>query len=64
MRPLKVRVKKHQKHTLRREADRSGAVDHAYKQGHHMKWSEARIVHLEHHWRKRKFKEAAIINQT
>ena len=63
MRPLEVRVKEHQKHTLRGETDRSGAADHAWKQGHHMKWSEARIVHREHHWRKRKFKEAAIINQ-
>jgi predicted GIY-YIG superfamily endonuclease/uncharacterized protein (UPF0335 family) len=63
LRPLETRIKEHRNHTLKGETNRSGAADHAWTYGHHLQWSEAKIILKEEHWRKRKFKEAAVINQ-
>ena len=63
LRPLETRIKEHRNNTLKGETEKSGAADHAWIHGHHIKWSEAEILHKEPHWRKRKFKEAAVIHQ-
>ena len=62
-RPLEARIKEHRRNTTRGETEKSGAAHHAWTQGHHMLWSDAKIIHREHHWRKRKFKEAAVIQE-
>jgi predicted GIY-YIG superfamily endonuclease/uncharacterized protein (UPF0335 family) len=60
-RPMQTRITEHQKHTTRGETEKSGVADHAWTNNHNPKWTEARILHKEPHWRKRKFKEAAVI---
>ena len=45
------------------ETSRSGLAEHAWTNGHNMHWSEAKILHNEENWRKRKFKEAVYIAQ-
>ena len=62
-RPLEVRVQEHQKFTRMGETSRSGLAEHAWTNGHNIHWSEAKILHKEENWRKRKFKEAVYIAQ-
>ena len=63
LRPLETRIKEHQNHTRKGETSRSGAADHAWTHGHHLQWEQSQIILKEEHWRKRKFKEAAVITQ-
>ena len=62
-RPLAVRLKEHRLSTQRGETARSGIADHVWSNQHRIKWSEAKVLHKETHWRKRKFLEAAFIEQ-
>ncbi|XP_050299707.1 uncharacterized protein LOC126738416 [Anthonomus grandis grandis] len=62
-RPLEIRAKEHRSWTQRGEVSKSGIAEHAWHNGHNIHWSEAKILHKEQHWRKRKFVEAAFISQ-
>ena len=48
---------------MEHDLDGSGAADHAWTHGHHLQWEQSQIILKEEHWRKRKFKEAAVITQ-
>lgn len=62
-RPLEVRIKEHRKHTQLGETSKSGIAEHAWNADHRINWNDAKVIHRETHWKKRKFKEAAFIFQ-
>lgn len=59
-RPFAVKVQEHQKRTRTGEVVESGLAEYAWSNGH---WSKAKVLHKEHHRRKRKFMEAVLIRQ-
>jgi predicted GIY-YIG superfamily endonuclease/uncharacterized protein (UPF0335 family) len=62
-RPLEVRIKEHFKCTQLGDTAKSGIAEHVWTNQHRMKWSDAKVLHKEEHWLKRKFIEAAYITQ-
>ena len=60
-RPLKVRIKEHQRLAQLGETDKSRLVQHAWNEDHNVKWDEASIISKEEGWRRRKLKEAAFM---
>lgn len=60
-RPLEVRIKEHKNNTQKGETAKSKLAKHAWENEHRFKWKEAKILHTESHYYKRKFIEAALI---
>jgi hypothetical protein len=60
-RPLKVRIKEHQRNTKNGETVKSKLANHAWENNHKFNWEEAKIIHHEAHYYKRKFIEGALI---
>ena len=59
--PLKVRQQEHQKVVVRGEIEKSGMVDHIWKEkeNHLSLWDKVEIIDREEHWKRRRLKEAA-----
>lgn len=60
-RPLKVRINEHKRNTKNGETTYSKLAKHAWENEHKFKWEEAKILHHETHYYKRKFVEGALI---
>src|SRR5579872_4165178 len=60
-RPLDIIINEHKSCTQKGETSRSGIAEHVWENQHRIKWSEAKAIHSEQHWKKRKFIEAAYI---
>lgn len=60
-RPLKVRITEHKRNTKNGETTSSKLAKHAWENDHKFKWEEAKILHHESHYYKRKFVEGALI---
>ena len=60
-RPLKVRLEEHRKAIVRGEIEKSGMVDHIWKEnGNHLPlWDKVEIIDRAEHWRIRRLKESA-----
>ena len=60
-RPLKVRLEDHRKAVVRGEIEKSGMVDHIWKEkGNHLPlWDKVEIIDRAEHWRNRRLKESA-----
>ena len=59
--PIKVRLEEHRKAEGRGEIEKSGMVDHIWKErGNHLPlWDEVEIIHRAEHWRIWHLKESA-----
>ena len=59
--PLKARLEEHRKEVLRGEIEKSGRVDHIWKENknHLHIWDEVEIINREEHWRIRRLEESA-----
>ena len=59
--PLKLRLEEHRKAVVRGEIEKSGMVDHIWKEkGNHLpSWDEVEIIDRAEHCRIRRFKESA-----
>lgn len=60
-RPLKVRLNEHKRNTKNGETAKSKLAKHAWDNDHKFRWEEAKILHHETHYYKRKFIEGALI---
>ena len=60
-RPLKVRLEEHRKAVVQGEIEKSGMVDHIWKEkGNHLPlWDKVEIIDRAEHWRIRRLKESA-----
>ena len=60
-RPLKLRLEEHWKAIVRGEIEKSGMIDHIWKEkGNHLPlWDEVEIIDRAEHWRSRRLKESA-----
>ena len=60
-RPLKVRLKEPRKAVVRTEVEKSGMVDHIWKEnGNHLPlWDKVEKIDWAEHWRIRRLKESA-----
>ena len=61
VRPLKVRLEEHRKTVVRGEIEKSGMVDHIWKEklNHLPLWDKVEIIDRAEHWRIRRLKESA-----
>src|SRR5204863_488936 len=60
-RPLNVRIKEHRENTRKGLVDKSKIAQHCWSENHQMNFDEAKIVHREPHFFKRKLIEASYI---
>lgn len=60
-RPLEVRLKEHKNSLKNGETSSSKLAKHAWENDHNFKFKEAKIIHRETHYYKRKFVEGALI---
>ena len=60
-RPLNVRIKEHRDNTRKGLTEKSKIAQHCWSESHKMCWDEARIIHREPHFYKRKVIEASYI---
>ena len=59
--PLNVRLEEHRKAVVQGEIEKSGMVDHIWKEkrNHLLLWDEVEIIDREEHWRIRHLKDSA-----
>jgi len=60
-RPLNIRIKEHRDNTRKGLVDKSKIAHHCWSENHQMNFNEAKIVHREPHFFKRKLIEASYI---
>lgn len=60
-RPLNTRIKEHRENTKKGLVDKSKIAQHCWSENHHMDFEEAKIIHREPHFFKRKLIEASYI---
>jgi predicted GIY-YIG superfamily endonuclease len=58
-RPLSVRIWEHKFNLKNGLLDKSKLAQHAFEEGHHISWKEAKILQIEVNSRQRKYKESA-----
>jgi hypothetical protein len=57
-RPSAVRIKKHKYNLTQSLLEKSKLVQHAYEEGHRIRWKEAKVLQIEHNITYRKYKES------
>ena len=63
-RPLNVRINEHKQNTRQGLIDKSKIANHCWSENHNMIWEDARIIHREPHYFKRKLIEASFMKIT
>jgi predicted GIY-YIG superfamily endonuclease len=58
-RPLEVRIKEHKYNLTQGLLEKSKLAQHAYEEGHRIRWKEAKVLQIESNTAYRKYKEAA-----
>jgi hypothetical protein len=63
-RPLKVRIKEHKYNFAQSLLEKSEFVQHAYKEGHKIRWKEVKVLQIEPNTTYRKYMESAHMSLT